>query len=324
MMAYAQAYGGDLDAARASAADYSRLVPDDPNAPDSLGEIEFLDGNFAAAEKLFLTAHEMNAAWRESGPLLKAAHARVMTGDVAGADGLVGRYLELRKSVNDPLIPYRQAQWEFVTGRRRQAMERLQSFRAAASGDVAAHAAAQLAAWKRQTGDLTGARQMAIEALKQGTTPPTRSLAALVTFVTEPPASASECAVRAEQAFSQPADNTIRRYALAYALLFEGHFREASVLLKQMLRQTLPSLAGDLRTLTAWALIESGQTEDARAIGNLYPVPEAQGERTFSALAMPRVLQVRARLLEQQGQKDQAARLRAVYEKLKGDIPDAR
>ncbi len=242
-----------------------------------------------------------------------------MTGDVAGADGRLGQYLELRKTLKDPLIPYRQAQWEFLSGRRRQAMERMESFRAAA-GDLAAHATAQLAVWKRQTGDRAAARRLATEAAKLAVSPVTRRLAAVLMFVTSPAAPAGEWAVRAERAFDQPADAAMKQYALAYALLFEGHFREASVLLRQMLRQTSPTSAGDLGVLTAWALIESGQIEEARPFAALYPVPETQGEPAFGSLAMPRMLLIHARLAGQA----EAARLNAIYEKLKGDVTDAR
>lgn len=320
MLGYAQAYHGKFEAARQSLAEYSKLASDDPNALDSLGEVNFMAGDFTQAEKGFLAVNRMNSTWQGGGALLKAAHARLMTGDVAGADGLFSRYLELRKTLKDPLIQYRQAQWEFVTGRRRQAMERMDSLRAAASGDQAAHAAAQLAVWKRQTGDRAAAQRLAAEASKLAVSPVTRRLAAVVTFVASPPAPAGEWAVRAERAFDQPADSTIKQYALAYALLFEGHYREASVLLKQMLRQAPPTSAGDLNVLAAWALIESGQVEEARPLALLYTVPETQGEPAFGSLAMPRMLLVHARL----AQPADAAKLNAVYEKLKGDVPDAR
>ncbi|MEK7754961.1 MAG: hypothetical protein AAB654_23750, partial [Acidobacteriota bacterium] len=320
MQAYAQAQRSEFDAARRSLAEYARLAPDDPNAPDSLGEVNFMAGDFAEAEKSFLAAYRMNATWRGGSALLKAAHARAMTGDLAGADGLLAQYLELRKTLQDPLIPYRQAQWEFLTGRRRQAMERLESFRAARVGDVAAHTTAQLAVWKRQTGDRDGARRLALDAAKLASGPAAQRLAGVLLFVTQPPAAANEWAVRAERAFAQPADAPRKQYALAYALLFEGHFREASVLLKHMRRQTSPTSAGDLSALAAWALLETGQAAEARPLAALYPIPEAQGEPAFGSLTVPRVLLVRSRLADQA----EAARLLAIYEKLKGDLPDAR
>jgi len=318
MQAYAQAHRREFDAARRSLAEYSRLAPDDPNAQDSLGEVNFMAGDFTSAEKSFLAAHRMNATWRGGGTLLKAAHARAMTGDLADADGLLARYLELRKTLQDPLIPYRRAQWEFLTGRRRQAMERLEAFRAASAGDVAARAAAQLAVWKRQTGDRAGARRLALEAAKLASTPAAQRLAGVLLFVTQPPAAANDWAVRAERAFAQSGDAPRKQYALAYALLLEGHFREASVLLKRILGQTSPTSAGDLSALAAWASLETGQAAEARPLAALYPLPEAQGEPAFGSLTMPRVLLVRSRL----GEPAEAARLLAIYEKLKGDVPD--
>ena len=198
-------------------------------------------------------------------------------------------------------------------------MERLESFRAASAGEVAAQVAAPLAVWKRQTGDRDGARRLALEAAKLASAPAAQRLAGVLLFVTQPPAEANEWAVRAERAFAQPADAGRKQYALAYALLLEGHFREASVLLKHMLRQTSPTSAGDLSVLAAWALLETGQAAEARPLAALYPIPEAQGEPAFGSLTMPRVLLVRSRL----GEPAEAARLLAIYEKLKGDVPDA-
>lgn len=319
MLGYAQAYAGDFPGARKSLSEGARLAPADPNFQDSLGEIHFMAGDFAAAETAFQAAYAINAAWRGGGPLLKAAWSRVMTGDVADADAILSKYIEQRKSFQDPLIPFREAQWEFVTGRRRQAMERLARFRAAAPGEVAAHAGLQLAVWLCQTGNRAGARKVAQEAAQGAVSPPGRRLAAILLLVTDSPAPASEWAVRAARAFSEPADSAAGRYALAYALLLDGHFPEAAVLLNQMLRSTPPPAAGDLETLAAWALVESGRLDEARALARIYPPPEGQGEPTFASLAMPRVVDVHARLAA----PSDAARLKAVYEKLKGDVPDA-
>jgi hypothetical protein len=177
-----------------------------------------------------------------------------------------------------------------------------------------------LAVWKRQTGDRAGARRLALEAAKLASAPATRRLAGVVLLATEPPAPAGEWAVRAERAFGgQPSEAVLKEHALAYALLLEGYYREASVLLKRMIRRTPPAAAGDLRILTAWALLESGQTEEARPFARTYPIPEAQGEPAFGSLTMPRVLLIRSRLAA----RDEAARLRTVYEKLKGDMADA-
>ncbi|MBI4874563.1 MAG: hypothetical protein HY822_08020 [Acidobacteria bacterium] len=302
-MAYAQAYAGDFENARKSAGEYIRLAPDNPNPLDSRGEIEYLAGDFAAAEKDFLAARQKSPAWQGGAPLLKAAHARLMSGDVAGADGLLGQYLEFRASLKDPLAVFTQAQWEFSTGRRKQAMARLEAFRAANQGELAARAATQLGVWKWQTGDRAAARQLAAGASRQ---------AVVLQFVTQPPATAGEWALRAERAFPQPAGTPVKRYALAYALLGEKHFHEAAVLLRQMLRETSPLAAGDLRALAGWALLETGQIEEARPLLALYPLPAAQGDPAFASLIMPRFLLLRARLAA----PGEAERLRALHAKL--------
>ena len=65
-------------------------------------------------------------------------------------------------------------------------------------------------------------------------------------------------------------------------------------------------------------MLETGQAAEARPLAALYPLPEAQGEPAFGSLTMPRALLVRSRL----GEPAEAARLLAIYEKLKGDVPD--
>ncbi len=135
-LGYARADLRDLDGAREALKRYQKLAPDDPNAFDSLGEVSFYLGDFAGAERYFLDGWRKNPAGEVE--LLKAAEARMMTGDLAGADRLLaqGKWGGLE-----------QAQWEFLTGRRKQAMGRLDAMQAKDP-----RAALQLALWRAQTG----------------------------------------------------------------------------------------------------------------------------------------------------------------------------
>ncbi len=136
LLGYVRADLRDLNGAREALEHYEQLAPEDPNALDSLGEVSFYLGDFARAERYFLDAQRKNPSGEVD--LLKAAEARMITGDLAGADRLLA---QRTWSGLD------QAEWEFVTGRRKQAMARLQQMQADP------RAALQLALWRAQTGE---------------------------------------------------------------------------------------------------------------------------------------------------------------------------
>jgi Flp pilus assembly protein TadD len=126
-LGYTEAYLGDLDAARKAFEDYERQPGQKPNALDSLGEAYFINGRFPEAEKYFLQAHESNPALLNGGDLLKAAYAHWLGGDPKGADQIMQRYLGVRSNLHDPLLVWREATWLFATGRREQAISKLES-----------------------------------------------------------------------------------------------------------------------------------------------------------------------------------------------------
>jgi Flp pilus assembly protein TadD len=136
-LGYAELYAGNLDAARKALEEYRAFL--ETNAYDSLGEVHFLAGKFADAEKYFLQAHEKDAAYHGGADLLKAAHARWLGGDLSGADAIHQRYIKFRAGLHDPLVAWREAVWLYSTGRRAEAEEKLKG--------APAVAAAQLAVW---------------------------------------------------------------------------------------------------------------------------------------------------------------------------------
>ena len=141
-LGYAQAFAGDLESARKSFERYGRDPAHTANALDSLGEAAFLNGKFAEAEKSFLDSHDKSRL--NGAELLKAAYAHWLQGDLPGADKVFSQYLAFRTQQKDPLVPWRQAVWEYSTGRPDAAMARLSS----ATGPTANIALAQLALWK--------------------------------------------------------------------------------------------------------------------------------------------------------------------------------
>lgn len=136
-LGYAELYAGNLDAARKALEEYRAFL--ETNAFDSLGEVHFLAGQFAEAEKYFLKAHEKDAAFHGGAGLLKAAHAHWLGGDLPGADAIHQRYVKFRAGLNDPLLAWREAVWLYSTGRRAEAEEKLKG--------APTVAAAQLAVW---------------------------------------------------------------------------------------------------------------------------------------------------------------------------------
>ena len=128
-LGYAEGYAGDLDAAKSAFEAYGRQEGQKTNSLDSLGEAYFIRGRFAEAEKYFLQAQQSDPAFAAGAELLKAAYARwlgdMKARDLKAADALMGRYLDERKRSHDPLVAWREAVWDFVTGRRDLAMAKL-------------------------------------------------------------------------------------------------------------------------------------------------------------------------------------------------------
>lgn len=117
-LGYAEAFAGDVDAARRTFDQYGKSEGQKTNSLDSLGEMYFMNGHFTDAEKAFLRAHESNPNFLSGADLLKAAYAHWLGGDLKGADAIMNRYLDFRRNMRDPLVAWREACWDFSTGRR--------------------------------------------------------------------------------------------------------------------------------------------------------------------------------------------------------------
>jgi tetratricopeptide (TPR) repeat protein len=126
-LGYVEAYMGDVDAALQTFEEYGRQPGQKTNSLDSTGEAYFLNGRFADAEKFFMQAYQADPAFTGGAELEKAAYARWLGGDLKGADALMERYLMYRSGLRDGLLAWRQAAWEYATGRRDQAIQKLAS-----------------------------------------------------------------------------------------------------------------------------------------------------------------------------------------------------
>jgi Flp pilus assembly protein TadD len=294
-LGYAYAFAQDLAGARRALETYQRaLGPADVNGLDSLGEVSFYLGDFAGAEKYFLEASAKNSA-----ELLKAAQARLMTGDLPGADGFFQKYLSAIQATQRELAGYQQAQWEFLTGRRKAGMQRLEQILAKLPGEGPAVGACQLSIWKLQTGDSAGAVSMADQAVKSAQSPAVRNMSAMCRAVAEGSKANSNSPV-----------------ANAFGLMLARRYAEALPIIEKIYRETNPSFDGQVRTLLAWAYVENGRAADAKQLVALYPIPLSAGDPLFASLIFSKFLSLRDVLLQSKQDHD-------LYLKLGGDVAHA-
>ncbi len=293
LLGYMDGYAHDLAGARAAFEKYQALAgPTDVNPVDSLGEIYFCNGDFAGAEKQFIQAQSANPMVLGGHELLKAAEARLMTGDVAGADGLFDKYIAAQPQSQQEI---ERAQWEFLSGRRKHAMAQVEKMMTA-PGDTGVVAAAQLSFWRLQTGDRASANQLATAALTHAVSTGAKNLAAVSRFLTLSPAGNSQFA-----------------NINAMALVINHQFADAIPILERLLGESNPANDAQVRTLLAWAYLETGKTAQAKPLVDLYPIPLPSNEPAFVSLIFPRFLKVRAAVLNQDSK---------LADTLTGDLPD--
>ena len=304
-LGYAYAYAQNLAGARRALDHYRQLLPpEEANPLDSLGEVSFYLGDYAGAEHYFLQAHEKNPAEFAGGELIKAAQARLMLGDLPAADVIFHRYLGLLQRSQGNLAGYQQAQWEFLTGRRKAALARLEKLVPAVEGEAQALALCQLSIWKLETGDSKAAADLAAQAVASARTPRLRNLSAVCRYLTAMPASSS----------GLPA-------ADAYARLFERKFTEAVPVLEGLYRETNPAADAQVRTLLAWAYVESGRMPQAQQLLERAPIPFSSAEPLFADLIFPRYFYLRGAVFQNQGKRAEAKQNYELFLKYAGDMP---
>ena len=115
-LGYAAAYAGSFDTALDALRRYQALRPAEANPLDSQGDVNLLAGRLREAENLYLQAAKKDPNFESGGDLWKAAMARLMSGDVAGADTLAQQYIQAREAAKDPVA--RVPQGRMVLGQR--------------------------------------------------------------------------------------------------------------------------------------------------------------------------------------------------------------
>ncbi len=121
---------------------------------------------------------------------------------------------------------------------------------------------------------------------------------------------------------TQPGKPSGSRLADVYALLFARKYAEALPLLNAMYYEISPTVDGQIRTLLAWADVETGRIAEAGKLVELYPLPLSSGDPVFSSLEFPRFLFLRGRVLENEGKREDAKRSYELYLKYAGDVAD--
>jgi tetratricopeptide (TPR) repeat protein len=323
-LGYAATYAGDPEAGLAALRRYRQLRPNDPNAIDSLGDLNLISGHLHEAEELYLEANKVGPNFFSTGPggdLFKAAMARAMTGDIAGADDLEKKFIEARAAVHDPNAASRELEWLWLTGRRKQAYGQLQAQAVAAERDsqrpVASHAYAQLALWSLMAADRTIALEMAQKAAALAT-PATAPAAFIGRFLAQPSASPDEWAARADRFVPNPAQAALKDQMLAFALLLDGKVKEAAAPLQRIYEGTAVGANESLPVLLAWSHFESGDANTAAQLLKLNPVPPMAGVSTFMPVYFPRIFELRSKLAAKAGKADEAKQNLDLFNKLSG------
>ncbi len=93
-------------------------------------------------------------------------------------------------------------------------------------------------------------------------------------------------------------------------------------MLERIYHATNPSSDGQVRTLLAWAYVETNRIKDAAGLLDRYPLPLNSGEPLFASLVFPRYLFLRGTVLEQQGKRTEAKAAYELFLKYVGDAPD--
>ncbi|MBV9744746.1 MAG: hypothetical protein JO099_13375 [Acidobacteriia bacterium] len=322
-LGYSAAYAGQLDAAMEALQRYQSLRPGDANPLDSMGDVNLILGRLKEAENFYLQAAKRDPSFLNGGDYSKAAMARLMTGDVSGADALAKQFADLRASAKDVMTDFQEAEWSWISGRRKVGFQQMQAFAQKLESTVrpaSSQAYAQLAIWSVALGDRAQGAQLAARATAL-TTPASASLAAVAMFLAQPSASESVWDLRADRAFPNPGQNREKNILLSYALLSDKEFSAAARTLAPLLAQASAPGDGSLPVLLAWADFEAGKPKEAASLLRFNPIPSSSGVRPLNVFEFPNLFYLRGRIAALAGNPEQARSYDALFRKLSGDEP---
>jgi Tfp pilus assembly protein PilF/TolB-like protein len=230
---YSLSYAGDYQGARAALTEYARIRPKDPNAYDSLGDLNYAFRKFTEAAANYAQASQLQIDFSGYGDLYKAAWAKFNAGDKAGADSLFAQFRDARAKHSDGLVPLFAADWLYRTGRRPEAFASLRTAVTGSAPDaVRANGYALLVIW-----DLLGndRAQAAKDSLSSGLRI-TDAPMLIARFAALPSAPAEEWRARAERLIAPPLA-AYRPMALSYALMLDGKAADALPIWAQIVKE---------------------------------------------------------------------------------------
>lgn len=296
-LAYAHALGGDVSAAEKAIEQYRKLAPNDVNPFDSMGEIYFLCGKFAEAERSFTAAFEKAPQYLGGAEMYKAALSHLMTGDEKGADALFAKYLDYKKSVNDPEPEIRLAYWEFLTGRRTAAIGRISKL-------TSPRARGQHSLMLLLNGDRAGARKQAEAAMMPPN--PDRQAGPVALFLSGPAGSLQQWQEAATKFFGPQLPQIVKNQFIAYALAAQNNYADIASLLGPQVMEANPLAESLHKEMVAASLVAAGKVADAQPLVATFPIPDAASENVLTSLVFPRQFVTRVVIFEKQGKAAEA------------------
>jgi Flp pilus assembly protein TadD len=323
-LGYAAAYAGDLGTAVSALRRYAALRPSDANALDSLGDVYMIRGKLREAGDAYLQAARKDANFLGGAGYFKAAMARLMAGDVASADALSKQFTAARAAAHDPAAPLYEAEWQWISGRRKAGYEAMETF-AGGTGSgalqpLASRAWSQLAIWSLMLGDRAKAQQASMKAaaLADQTT---AAEATIARFIAQPSATPEEWRRRADVLAPTAALAAVKDIALAYALLLDKQAGPTAEVLKRMYEAGAGPSQEGAPVLLAWSYLALGKTQEAAPLLELNPTPPITGVSAFTSLYFPRLYFLRGEVARQQGKADGAKADYKLFLQLSGDQP---
>jgi len=315
-LGYAAVYAGNLEEALQVLRHYQQLQPESANPLDSQGDVNLVVGRLREAEGFYLAAAKKNPDFYGGVDFLKAAMARLMSGDTAGADDAARQYFAARTAAHDPLVEFRQVEWQWISGRRKAAYPQMEKLAANPQREVAAQATAVMALWGLMLGNREAAAALAEKSVAMAT-PASAETASVARFLAHPAASPAEWAARAGRLAPNPAQATIRNTVLAYALLLAKQYQAAAPVLEQLYGEGRSAGEG-VPVLLAWAYLETGRAAEAAALLRFNPIPPAAGLEPFMSFYFPRFFYLRGAAAERLGKSAEARDNYALFQKLSG------
>ena len=242
-----------------------------------------------------LSEYFERAAAKNPSEWVKAAEARLMLGDRAGADALFAK---------SGAAGYQMAQWNFLTGRRTLGSAKWRGW----------------LKWRNWR-----PRRMAI--CRRSRSVSLRS------------GSWKWATARRQRTWRMklPCAPAVHRHIAIAGLCLHitsgGARRRLRAAVREKVPRGDPVVAGwvsgnqsvrgwQLRTLLAWAYVETGAIDQAASLLDPYPLPLSSGEPLFASLIFPRYLSLRGTVLRHQGKIDEAKQSFELYSKYQ-DQPES-